>query len=70
VLFVRGNSKTIKSLLQDENSRQIQADLDQNAIKRAKSTVVSMLEVTELDVNDGDGIAHVIFSPSQRPNVG
>jgi hypothetical protein len=54
--------ETTQTLLQDENSRHIQADLDQDAIKRAKSTAESMQEVTELDIDDGDDIAHVSSS--------
>ena len=62
VLLVRGNSKTIKSLLQDENARRIQAELEQDAMKRAKSTAESMPEVIELDVDDGDNVALVSSS--------
>jgi hypothetical protein len=34
VLFVRGNSKTISSLLQDKNVRQIQDEIKQDIMKR------------------------------------
>ena len=62
VLFVRGNSKTMKSLLQDENASRIQAELEQDAMERAKSTSDAMQEAIELDVDDDVYVAPVISS--------